>query len=342
VARRKAERAAAAALPLTETEARSLFSPLAGLRLLIGLSGGPDSIALTGLLAEAAGFLGIELAAATVDHGLRPESRAEAAEAARFCALLGVPHYGLVWGGPKPQTGLQAAARDARFALLSNCARQAGAAGLVLAHTLDDQAETVLMRIAAGSGIAGLKAMQLQTRREGMDVWRPLLGVEKSQLITTCRSRGWHFAEDPSNGNLAFGRVRIRVVLESLRSEGLTAGALAQLAARAARSDAALEHCAIRLEQDASRGSHALDARQLFEAPMELALRVLARRVAAFAKQPGAHIRLNRLENLLGEMETASKGNKALRRTLSGVLISLTSDGMMQLKLEPQRKRGLR
>ncbi len=133
--------------------------------LLLAVSGGPDS---TALLVLAARWLKTlrkkpKLVAVTVDHGLRPESRREAADVARLARRLGIPHRIVRWKGRKPKTGLQQAARRARYQLLAAAAQRAGVEHIVTAHTLDDQAETVLIRMARGSGITGLSAMRRVT-----------------------------------------------------------------------------------------------------------------------------------------------------------------------------------
>ena len=149
--------------PVSASEAAALFADLSKTRVLIlGVSGGPDSTALLWLAARwrARRKHGPTLIAVTVDHGLRPESAREARAVKRLTQKLGVAHRTLRWSGKKPASGIQQAAREARYRLLADAARKAGARHILTAHTLDDQAETVLFRLARGSGIAGLRGMR--------------------------------------------------------------------------------------------------------------------------------------------------------------------------------------
>ncbi|HEU5017174.1 MAG TPA: tRNA lysidine(34) synthetase TilS [Pseudolabrys sp.] len=153
----------AEAKPVSVAEAKSLFNHLASLpALVLAVSGGPDSTALMLLAARWAqsGKRKPKLVAVTIDHGLRPESKREALAVKRLARALGIEHRILRWIGKKPATGLQEAARLARYRLLADAARKVGTGAILTAHTLDDQAETVLMRLARGSGITGLGAMR--------------------------------------------------------------------------------------------------------------------------------------------------------------------------------------
>ena len=149
-----------------DAEASALFSGLEGLRgLLLAVSGGSDSTALLVIAARWAKDLkkrrqrAPKLLAVTVDHGLRPEAKREAAAVKRLARELGIAHRTLSWRGTKPKTGLQEMARIARYRLLAEAATRAGYEHILTAHTLDDQAETVLFRLARGSGLTGLAGM---------------------------------------------------------------------------------------------------------------------------------------------------------------------------------------
>src|SRR4051812_14856362 len=172
--------------PVSPDEAAALFNDLKELpALVLAVSGGPDSTALMLLAARWAKSLarGPKLIAVTIDHGLRPEAKEEARAVAKLARKLGIAHRTVRWAGKKPATGLQQAARAARYSLLAKAARKAGASAILTAHTLDDQAETVLIRLTRGSGLTGLAGMRRMGPVPGSDrltLVRPLLGVPKS------------------------------------------------------------------------------------------------------------------------------------------------------------------
>lgn len=260
---------------------RPAASPAAAVRALparplgLAVSGGSDSTALLVLAAEALGPS--RLAAVTVDHGLRPGSAAEAAGVAELAARLGVRHSILRWEGPRGGN-LPAAARAARLALIADWAHEAGIGDVALAHTRDDQAETVLMNLARGSGVDGLSAMPPVRRALGMRWWRPFLGVARAALRAELSARGIGWVEDPTNTDPRFGRARIRAALPGLAAMGLTPARLADLAGRmqavrAVLDDAARAHLAAQVTE--AHGAARL-APGFFEGRTETVERALA------------------------------------------------------------------
>src|SRR5882724_10216496 len=220
--------------PISEAEAAALFGTIyAAPVLVLAVSGGPDSTALMWLAARLRADLPRpRLVAVTIDHRLRKQSASEALAVRRLAKTLNVEHRTLRWIGRKPKTGIQEAARNARYRLLAEAARDAGAGHVLTAHTLDDQAETVLFRLARGSGISGLRGMTLEASlpsfrgaaqrrarnpypptgvmdsgpgpsgRPGMTdlrLLRPLLPIPKSRLVATLAAARIPFADDPSN-----------------------------------------------------------------------------------------------------------------------------------------------
>lgn len=305
---------------------------------LIAVSGGPDSTALMGLAARRPG----RYVVATVDHGLRRGSEAEARGVARLAAALGLEHHVLRWEGPHPKTGLQEAAREARYGLLADLARALDLPAIATAHTRDDQAETVLMRIAGGTGITGLGAMQpLSLRDDGLVHARPFLDTPKALLVSLCVAAGWPFVDDPSNGDPRFARARLRRLMPALAAEGITAERLAGLAQRAARADEALQTLAEERHGAARRADGALPVATFTDAPVEIALRVLmmaCRGVAA----PGTPERLGRFEAALEDLLAAAAEGGALRRTVAGTIIRLDRSGVVTFAAEGERRRGRR
>lgn len=195
---------------VTEREFAGLMARLGPLgrrpRLAVGVSGGGDSLALTLLLRRWCRRRGGSLLALTVEHGLRPDSAAEARRLGRQLRALGIPHRILPWRGEKPAGAFEQAARTARYALLQAACRRAGVLYLCLAHHAGDQAETLLLRGQAGSGLLGLAGMAALTPLDEVLLLRPLLPLPHERLLATCRAAGLAWAEDPGNRDPASGR----------------------------------------------------------------------------------------------------------------------------------------
>ena len=155
----------------------------------VAVSGGADSMALTLLADDWARKMGGRVTALSIDHGLRPAAADETRQVGVWLAARNIEHHVLTWDGEKPQTGLQASARAARYDLLAQWCRHARVLHLLLAHHLEDQAETFLLRLNRDSGIDGLAAMAAVVEKADMRVLRPLLGVPKARLRATLQSR---------------------------------------------------------------------------------------------------------------------------------------------------------
>ncbi|MGR3469092.1 MAG: tRNA lysidine(34) synthetase TilS, partial [Shimia sp.] len=209
-----------------------------------------DSMALLHLARPWAHRMGIALKAVTIDHGLRPGSAEEAALVARECATLGVPHRTerWTWDG---RGNLHGAARDARLAHLG-----ADDAPVVLAHTQDDQAETVLMAIARAAGVDGLSAMRGRSTRRGVTILRPLLGVTRAALRHHNTTLHIPFVDDPSNTDPAYERVRVRDALAALSEAGIDAAHLSAMADRARDAADGLHACAAQAWEATCRAAH--------------------------------------------------------------------------------------
>jgi tRNA(Ile)-lysidine synthase len=353
--------------PITDAEADALFADLIDEPVLVlAISGGPDSTALLYLAAQWRARLpkAPKLSAVTIDHGLRPESRREADAVKRLARRLGAVHRTLRWSGPKPATALQEKARAMRYRLLHGAARAAKARYVLTAHTLDDQAETVLLRMARGSGLAGIGAMVRATAIDGLlaatprtpprgstkrgaeeDVvlLRPFLHVPKSRLIATLRAAGIAFAEDPSNADPRFTRARLRKLMPVLAEEGLTAHRLAHLARRVRRSEDAIETivswAAARCGLGPESTRLAIDRGALRDMPADIALRLIGRALGVIGDE--GPVELGKLESLTDALMAAMAGREArFRRTLAGAMVSLQSRCIVIERAPARRQRG--
>jgi len=343
--------------PVSARDAKRLFADFRSApALVIAVSGGPDSVALMWLLARWRKALarGPRLVAVTVDHGLRPEAAAEAREVKRVARTLALEHRTKHWRGEKPKNGVPAAAREARYGLLAEAARGVGATHILTAHTRDDQAETLLMRLLRGSGIAGLSAMARITDREGLSLARPLLDVAKSQLTATLKRAAIGFADDPTNRDMAFTRPRLRALLPKLAAEGGDPRALARLATRLARANAAVDlfadgaerYLALKQATASVRDARVFDAEAFAALPDEIRLRLLIRAINRFGHEGPAE--LGKVESLLAVLDEAVQGTSAARgakpaparvkQTLAGALISVEK-GQIRIAPAPARRR---
>lgn len=311
--------------------------------VLLAISGGPDSMALLHLAAawRDADPKAPRFFAATVDHGLRAEAAIEAARVAEWSLVLGMAHKTLVWTGEKPITGVQERARSARYALLVEHMREIGATALATAHHADDQWETVMIRLARGSGIAGLAGMSRDQVFSGGRLVRPLLHLPKAALVDYCRARGQEFFDDPSNADPRFARAQWRELAAPLHRLGFTRERASKLSERAGKCDRALEWAAMRFLQDAQipTESHAYDFSNARNAPTAIIEYVLQLALIKAAGAPAS--RLERVERLAVRLETALRTDAELFATLGGCVVTLNRERRLKIALEPQRKRGL-
>ena len=336
--------------PISAQDAKRLFADWKTVpAIVLAVSGGPDSIALMWLAARWRRALarGPRLIAVTVDHGLRQAAAAEARDVKRLARSLDLPHRTMRWTGAKPKTGLPAAARAARYRLLAQAARGHGATHILTAHTRDDQAETLLMRLVRGSGIVGLAAMARESERDGLLLARPFLNVSKSQLIATLEKAKVGFADDPTNRDTNFTRPRIRAVMPVLAAEGGDTRNLARLASRLARANAAVEVLVDGAERylalrDREASHPGFDARAFAVMPEEIRLRLLLRAIDRFGHEGSAE--LGKVEALLAALDRTVAENAAgrrprLKQTLAGALVSLVDDRISVEPAPPRRRR---
>ncbi|MDX2485220.1 MAG: tRNA lysidine(34) synthetase TilS [Pseudodonghicola sp.] len=257
---------------------RGWFGPVPPAKLAIALSGGGDSVALLHILTRAFAPGQVQLFAATVDHGLRAEAAQEAEQAEQQAEALGVPHSILRWRGWQGRGNLSDAARTARYDLLCDWAQAQGIGALAVAHTVDDQAETLLMRLGRAAGVTGLSGIPARRLRGGVMILRPLLDIGRGDLRAYLRRNGLNWAEDPSNQELRYARVRARAMMADLAPLDITPAALTNVARNMARADEALGWAAFEAARSASRvvaGCVVLTPRALRLMPEEIARRLL-------------------------------------------------------------------
>jgi tRNA(Ile)-lysidine synthase len=294
---------------------RSDLEALAGSqpeRLGLAVSGGPDSLAL--LLLAAAAFPG-RIAVATVDHGLRPESGLEALHVENICDRLGCPHTILNAEMPGGRDGLQAEARQARYSALAGWAAAEGIAQLATAHHADDQAETLLMRLQRGSGVAGLSGIRPVRRQGDLTILRPLLGWTKAELVHIVGQAAIEPADDPSNRDPRFDRTAMRAFLGI--NPQFQPQRLARTAAAAREADEALAWAADQLAEDritCQGGEWRIDPAGL---PRALKRRLLGRAIGEIRREHGLQPPWTGGEDVDGLLAALDEGGAG---TLGGVM----------------------
>ena len=311
-----------------------------GQALAVGVSGGPDSMALLRLLCDWG--KAAEIHAIIVDHGLRAESADEA---------RGVYDQIKDWPGVCPvvlrwedgvQSRIQEEARKARYGLMAEYCVAHEISCLFLAHHMDDQAETFLFRLAKGSGVDGLAAMKpMQIYNEQLTLVRPLLGVAKDGLVAFCESVGVSYVLDPSNQSDRFARVRLRKSAEVLAEEGLSAKRLSVTARRLARAQEALEKIAGEAFENVSRGtdtdSIVLDSKAWLELTNEIAIRIVLESIRRLKPNEDYLPRMERIEDLFYDLKNMSVPFR--KRTLGGLVFERKDrEDLIIISLEEREK----
>jgi tRNA(Ile)-lysidine synthase len=311
--------------PLTAAALAAETARLAGADhgpLALAVSGGADSLALMKLAAEA--FPG-RAHVLSVDHGLRAEAAGECALVGRYAAEVGLPHetltLTLVPGG-----NVQARARAARYAALASWCRDRGVPLLLTAHHADDQAETLLLRLARGSGLAGLSGIRAAVPMDGVTVLRPLLGWRRAELAAIVARAGWTAVDDPSNRDPTYDRTQARALLA--QTAWLEASRLADAAAHLAAAEEALAWAArLAFDTRTERSGDALllDADGL---PDELRRRLLQAGLRALGAEPDGPS----LRRLIAQLSDGGSG------TLGPARADVQPDGRWRLRPAPPRK----
>ncbi len=309
---------------LGRTEFAALMAPFGPFEanpvLAVGVSGGRDSLSLAVLANEWAADRGGRVTALIVDHGLRAESAAEAASTHALLSRYGIAAEILSWSGEKPTSGLQEAARAARYRLLFAACRRHGILHLLIAHHADDQAETVAMRAARASGPDGLAGMAAMVEHRDARLLRPLLSVPRVRLTATLVERGIRWIEDPSNSDPRFERTRVRLRPRLAAVQEVAAG-------RAARERSLAEAALAALEVDPT-GNVALDRSTFARLDRPQAAHLLSRAVQAVGRRtyPPRRDRLERAVARLSQVQDRGKSGKSQDFTLSECRLMLRQE----------------
>lgn len=324
-----------------DTEIANIFSLFAGSgNVALAVSGGADSMALMALASHAPAILRDcpDFLVLTVDHGLRAAAKQETILVAETARRLGFDCQILAGTGKLARGNLQAAARDLRYRLMTDACHASGVGTLLTAHHLDDQAETVLLRLARGSGVDGLGAMAPQSRCRGIQLVRPLLDTSRAKLrdflVSAHPNIGWF--EDPSNDDSSFDRIKFRKLTPRLEDAGLTPKRLAATALRMRHAEQVLEHAADDLAARTVRvdpaGHCTINRSQFADALADTRLRLLSRCLMAIGGQT-YRPRMTRLQKINDAILSANE----CRRTLAGCVVGIGKEGV-NIWREPGRQ----
>lgn len=307
-------------MPVTPSDLISGLEDIPNQHLAVAVSGGGDSVALLHMLAKR----GAGLRAVTVDHGLRDESAAEAIEVNKLCKRLSVDHTTLKWNDWTGKGNLQDAARRVRQDLIGAWGRANNITHVALGHTFDDQAETLLMRLARGSGVDGLSGIAV-SRKDDLVTWvRPLLGARRDDLRAYLRGEGIGWIDDPSNDDPRFDRVKARIALGHLRDIGIDADGLVETSKRMRGARRVLEQATVALADEtveiSEAGEVGIDRAAFLKAEEELQFRLLAgilRWVSGEQYRP----RFDSLRNLLATEQDKTLHGCVIRSSVGKLIV---------------------
>ena len=307
-----------------------LLHDLRGTRIGVAVSGGGDSVALLHLMHALNAF---DLHAITVDHGLRAESADEAQGVARMAHDLGIPHHIATWVDRPGRGNLSDNARRARKALIAQWARERDISHIALGHTADDQAETFLMRLARGSGLQGLSAMDPVVAEDGVRWLRPLMHTRRAELRRYLKDHKITWIDDPTNEDARFDRVKMRKAMSTLGDAGISVPDIAKTTHRLRSAKQVLftatRDLGLAVSTITKAGEILLDHGRLMSAQHSLKLRLLSeaiRVVSGSYYAPRAHAVSQMLEAL---SDDTFKGT-----SLHGCLIRLET-AQIAIRREP-------
>lgn len=267
----------------------------------------------------------------SVDHGLRAEAVDEVAHVKNVSENWPrSTHYILKWGGEKPAQRVQESARSARYGLMEAHCEAHGITALLLAHHRDDQSETVLFRLAKGSGLDGLTGIRPSQERGNLTLFRPLLDISKDDILAFCHEEEIPFVDDPSNEKEQYARVRLRRSRAVLEQEGLSSKRLAVTAKRMERARCALEFYSDKVYRRTAENIESVrivfDCGVLFSEPEETVLRVLMKAMGDLCPTKAYRPRMEKIESLL---EDIMRHDYMKPRTLGGVIFCRRGDDLV-------------
>ena len=292
-----------------------------GKRLAVAVSGGVDSVCLLHWAVK----IGLNVTALHVNHGLRDAADTETQYVVDLCKKLQIPYQVFYWTDDKPTTGLEAAARDARYKFMTDWCLENNIDALMIAHQADDQIETFLMNLSRGSGVSGLSAMQPESYRNGVKIVRPLLGIFRSDLIKYCDENDIKYFDDEMNEDESYTRVKIRKNRYLMSDRlGISDSRILLAIENLSRARDALDSNIDSLVQSVLYDDYALFSDSfLFDLPPDISLKfigVLIQTIGGNNYQP----RLNSLVFALSKLKSDCKftlGHCTLRRFKNQILI---------------------
>lgn len=310
--------------------------------LAIGVSGGPDSMALAHGLSHI--FPDKILHIISVDHGLRPDSAAEIAAVDTWCAgYKNMVHHKVKWEGEKPDTAIMQHARKARYALMADLCAVQGVCVLFVAHHQDDQRETLLIRLTKGSGLDGLMGMQDRVNyNKDLVIARPLLEITKDAIMAYCAAHQIPYSQDPSNTNSKYLRPRLRQIEQALDDEGFSSLRAARLGKRVARAKDALEFMAQKAFDTLVQGDAAtlvqIDSQDFRALPDEIGLRVVLKIIHQYRPHDEYGVRLEKVEALFEEIKSHIDAGKNMKRRSLGNCLFAFDPAKQALLIEQEHE----
>ncbi|WP_415921236.1 tRNA lysidine(34) synthetase TilS [Tateyamaria sp. SN6-1] len=298
-------------------------------RMGVAVSGGGDSIALLSALARYTTDRKIDLHVITIDHGLRPEFKSEVAVVTSLCQKLNLQHHLEYWSGWDGAGNMQAEAREGRYALMADWAYAHQIEYIALGHTADDQAETFLMRLARSAGVDGLSAMSPRHVRHGITWVRPFLRVKREDLRLYLQAAGLQWADDPSNANRDFERVRVRDAITLLATVGVSVEAIVDVTEHMKQARDALDWQTFLVARDMVQieaGAVLMDVNLFRAQPVEIKRRLLIHSIMWLTGHPYPA----RREGMARVMDAVNAGQTM---TLQGCQFS-QSDGCLWIYRE--------